>query len=228
MNSDFQDRKGEILFNAIGEIDDRFIYEAENPSAVSNKNAFFFKRIAVVCSVTVVIASLLLTVFVGTMLANEKNEASDGQNGILSGDSLPSHSDKSTSLGISLLNVKKKTQSLSAPLRREMLFDGKTRLIWKYRGEDAYRVCSVDSTADIGKIRAELAEKRGFTPATESSVAEGIDGMWICFGDGLVYTPYLLSSNGNIGFGDVFDYEPELEPSDEFTALIMSVIQNSN
>ena len=49
--------------------------------------------------------------------------------------------------------------------------------------------------------------------------------MWISFGDGTVVSPYLKTSPGNTGHGQLFNYDPEIELSEDLIRLIMHCIE---
>ena len=86
-------------------------------------------------------------------------------------------------------------------------------------------MCTISSAASVEELEKELSRKSSFKEIS-APADDSIDGFWICFGDGLVYTPYLKSSDGNIGYGEIFDYEQELEPSKDFAHLIRDIIED--
>jgi hypothetical protein len=126
-----------------------------------------------------------------------------------------------------LESVRYSSEELKSPFERDMLFDGSTKLIWKYSDEESYRVCTISSASDTKSIQRALEHKKNFSEVSEPAV-DSIDGFWICFGDGLVYTPYLKSSDGNVGYGELFDYEQELEPSKSFATFIREIIKKES
>lgn len=244
----------ERLFEAMGGIDDRFIFEAE--SYEKKKNRIALRKLLIVAASLTLALTLAATLFIGLMTEsdgdNGSNAPSDnaGEGVIASPDgnvgndepfgesddspdgSLipPSNSpdsntgDASITLDNTLESLRDSTAELSADFDRDMLFDGETKIIWKYSDEESYRMCEVSVASDASRLREQLEKKTDFEPVSEPSASEVTDGFWVCFGDGLVYTPYLMTSDGNIGYGGLFDYGCEIEPSREFTELISSII----
>ena len=49
--------------------------------------------------------------------------------------------------------------------------------------------------------------------------------VWIAFGDGVVISPYLKANPGNTGHGELFDYDPELELSEDLIRKIIQCIE---
>jgi hypothetical protein len=229
-----ENKRGDLLMDAIGSIDDRFIFEAQ---VALPKNRYApLRRILAIAACTVVVMTLMLSLFVG-MLSQTKNESqNDGVENI--GGTLDSIAPNSTSkpenvpktdsvLADTLIEMKSETMQYSSPLERDILFDGSTHLIWRYEGEEDYRICKI-SYKESSKIKKELNSKAGFSKVDADTDHGELEGFWICFGDGLVYSPYLESSNGNIGYGQIFDYDPELETSEKFNSLIKNAIENAN
>ena len=217
-----------ILFNAIGQIDDHFIFEAEAYSP--KKSAASWRKIIIATVGITLILTLLLSIAVGTLmrsiydeLANNypSHDASDSDNN----SSHTVQEEIPQTLSETLIGFKTAGVSFASPIGREMLFDGETKLIWRYEGEEEYMVCDV-ALGDANLIRNALEKKEGFTPADKDN-ENGLDGFWICFGDGLVYSPYLETSRGNVGYGTLFDYDCELEPSADFAQMIKKMIEKS-
>jgi hypothetical protein len=50
--------------------------------------------------------------------------------------------------------------------------------------------------------------------------------VWVSMGDGRVISPYLAISEGNVGYGCLFDYESEVEPTDVFVQTVMDLISD--
>ena len=213
-------KRGDLLMDAIGSIDDRFIFEAQ--VALPKKRYAPLRRVLALCACTVLVMSLTLSLLVG--LFSQKNSEAPGKEEHV-GNTEPPVTD--SHFADALIEMKTETQSFASPLEREMLFEGETLLIWQYEDEENYRICTL-SNLDASKIKTALAEKNGFVRTDAEYDLGELEGFWICFGDGLVYTPYLENSNGNIGYGQLFDYDPELEPSRYFIELITNAIENSN
>ena len=222
-------KDSELLLEAIGEIDDRFIFEAE--SYERKKSSLLLRKLIIAAVALSLVFTLTLSFGIGLMLTNIKDLIEDSFDGATEEnqdgadeDNIKPGVQPITTLEDALHSVKFSSESFSTTLERDMLFDGSTKLIWKYSDEESYRVCTISSNSDAKQLRKQLEDKNGFKDVSEPAV-DTIDGFWICFGDGLVYTPYLRSSDGNVGYGEIFDYEQELEPSKSFATLICEIIK---
>ena len=235
-------KRSALLLDAIGEIDDRFIFEAET-YLPSKRKAPLRKYLVAVFSV-VLIMSLTLSLLVGMLTREDTKGNANGEIVDIPDENEEKPTDRpatskptdappenveseSKTLSDALGQMKENTVSFASPLEREMLFDGDTKLIWKYEDEEDYRICPVSSRYSQRLERA-LAKKQDFVKITEPDVSDsdGIEGVWVCFGDGYVFSPYLENSNGNVGYGTLFDYERELEPSEAFAQLIERIVSN--
>lgn len=221
----------ELLLEAIGEIDDRFIFEAE--SYERKKSSFPLRKLIIAAVALSLVFTFTLSLGIGLMLGsnrdkvdndfnNAPNEDYDGADGNVKPGVQPI-----VTLSDTLNSVKFSSEGFSTTFERDMLFDGSTKLIWKYSDEESYRVCTISSASDTKSIQRALEHKKDFSEVSEPAM-DSIDGFWICFGNGLVYTPYLKSSDGNVGYGELFDYEQELEPSKSFATFIREIIKKES
>lgn len=224
-------KDSELLLEAIGEIDDRFIFEAE--SYERKKSSLPLRKLIIAAVALSLVFTFTLSLGIGLMLGSNRdkvdndsvgapNEDQDGADGNIKPGVQPI-----VTLSDTLHSVKFSSEGFSTEFDRDMLFDGKTKLIWKYSDEESYRVCTISSNSDAKQLRTQLESKSGFKNVSEPA-KDSIDGFWVCFGDGLVYTPYLRSSDGNVGYGELFDYEQELEPSKSFATFIREIINEES
>ena len=224
-------KDSELLLEAIGEIDDRFIFEAE--SYERKKSSLPLRKLIIAAVALSLVFTFTLSLGIGLMLGSNRdkvdndsvgapNENYDGADGNVKPGVQPI-----VTLSDTLHSVKFSSEGFSTEFERDMLFDGKTKLIWKYSDEESYRVCTISSNSDAKQLRTQLESKSGFKNVSEPA-KDSIDGFWVCFGDGLVYTPYLKSSDGNVGYGELFDYEQELEPSKSFATFIREIINEES
>ncbi len=95
-------------------------------------------------------------------------------------------------------------------------FDHKAYLVWQEEGSDTLCVSRPLTRAELLR----LTEAAGQGSAVDPEEASPRYRVWILCGDGTVITPYLQSSAGTVGYGDLFDYDPELIPSQSFTSLV--------
>ena len=96
------------------------------------------------------------------------------------------------------------------------LFGGSYTLIWRENGSDTYYSVSLSKRDMSHMLYLMQQERTEFGTDSEQPSMQ----IWICMGDGLVLSPYLKNSAGNTGHGEVFDYDPELELSDELVEWI--------
>ena len=240
LNSFDKQKLAEHLFDEIGEIDDYIIASAESFRPAKSKA--FIRKVAVAALAAALSISLILGVLVvnmdkkgntpSHMHDSDKNQDSDNvQNGNVS-DPLPeSPSDEDSagegisarSLSSNLYYMKETVFSDRISEEDIKFFDGKARLIWKFTDEEFYRVCAIDASK-LAKIQWIIEEKKStaFSPDSYSSVLEGF---WISLGDGKIISPFLISSDGNIGYNKLFSYEAEIEPSEELTQYICDIIE---
>ena len=224
-------KDSELLLEAIGEIDDRFIFEAE--SYERKKSSLPLRKLIIAAVALSLVFTFTLSLGIGLMLGSNRdkvdndfnNAPNEDQNGA-DGNIKPGVQPIVT-LSDTLHSVKFSSEDFSTEFERDMLFDGKAKLIWKYSDEESYRVCTISSNSDAKQLRTQLESKSGFKNVSEPA-KDSIDGFWVCFGDGLVYTPYLRSSDGNVGYGELFDYEQELEPSKSFATFIREIINEES
>ena len=232
-------KDSELLLEAIGEIDDRFIFEAE--SYERKKSSLPLRKLIIAAVALSLVFTFTLSLGIGLMLGSNRdkvdndsagapNEEQDGADGGFNNAGANDENIKPqpiTTLEDTLESVRYSSEELKSPFERDMLFDGSTKLIWKYSDEESYRVCTISSASDTKSIQRALEHKKDFSEVSEPAV-DSIDGFWICFGNGLVYTPYLKSSDGNVGYGELFDYEQELEPSKSFATFISEIIKKES
>ena len=232
-------KDSELLLEAIGEIDDRFIFEAE--SYERKKSSLPLRKLIIAAVALSLVFTFTLSLGIGLMLGSSRDKVdndsagapNEDQDGADDGFNNAGANDENvkpqpiTTLEDTLESVKFSSEGFSTTFERDMLFDGSTKLIWKYSDEESYRVCTISSASDTKSIRRALEHKKDFSEVSEPAV-DSIDGFWICFGNGLVYTPYLKSSDGNVGYGELFDYEQELEPSKSFATFIREIIKKES
>ncbi len=211
-------RSAEVLLDALSCIDDRYIFEAECFTGTKKAKVLTLRRLTLIAACFALIATIALGSVVGLQII-DKLQTSVGDS-----DGTFGSPEKLGTLAEEFEALRAPTQSMTLSKDDIDLFNGKAQLIWKYTDEESYRVCSL-SNFDAERISEGLQSKRDFTKASPTDYADStLDGVWVCFGDGLVYTPCLKTSSGNVGFGELFTYDPEFEPSAEFIALLRSAV----
>ena len=198
------------LFDAIGELDPKLTEDAlkYRRTGVRKRQAF------VVLLAACIALSLMLTVGVGVMIG-----------------------DKSGSGDAALPDAGHPVEDGNAPTLEEMLatstshrrtdpskldlFNGKSALIWQNEGDNYYCVVNISEDA-CDRLLKIMSESEGEKiDRDENSVSVRV---WIACGDGSVVSPYLTSSKGNTGYGSLFEYDPEIEPDENFISQIKKLI----
>ena len=114
------------------------------------------------------------------------------------------------------------TETLKVSAEDVQLFGGAPSVIWKYSDEETYRVSPI-SRSEAERLSSLLERDKGQRIDRETTESR-LDGVWIATGDGRVISPYLERTDGNIGYGELFEYSPEYEPSEEFSEYLCDVI----
>lgn len=204
------------LFDAMGEIDDRWIAEAETAYAPARRARFGRGSLIVALTLCLVTVSVL-----GVVVANRSRDtaAPEGEYPTVNEDagSTSSFSDR-----MSLL----RTQTVAFRVSPEELdlFSGSAQVIWKYRDETDYRVKAITRN-ELDLLLDVMDQNEGTSVvATDTPSTDLLEGVWIAYGDGTVISPCLKQAEGNVGYGELFVYEPELEPSQDFANTLCGII----
>lgn len=202
--------KADRLFDAIGQLDDRMIAEASLPP---KKKSFSFYRVVTVTASFLVCVGILAgaSVMLSRGGLDAENEAPDMAETV------------SLSLADSLMLKRGSASVLKVAADDLDLFGGKMSIIFKFSDESDYRVVSVSSlrAAELKKELLRDDEGKKLSPEESSAVPVSL---WVCDGAGEVMSPYLEKSEGNVGYGRLFEYSPEIEPSEDLSELIIDLI----
>ena len=102
------------------------------------------------------------------------------------------------------------------------LFTGSAQLIWTDGESDEYYRVSL-SEQELASLLY-LMQERQVDLGEDSEIPSY--KIWISIGDGMVISPYLKADPGNTGHGELFDYDPELEMSDDLAEYIAYYIES--
>ena len=103
----------------------------------------------------------------------------------------------------------------------ELELFGAPTLIWSEQGSDEYYSVTLESYELEKLVYLMQSSRREYTAQSEQPTYQ----IWLSFGDGVVVSPYLKNTAGNAGHGTVFDYDPELEMSDDLAEYIAYYIE---
>lgn len=210
-------KSADRLYDAIGGIDDKLIADAMTPARAreyaKTKQRHRITQVAVACLFCLVGAVILrLPVFRGS-----QNEPSDTDSDTHSNIIQDKHEVHMT-LESMLESASNSPQVKQIKLENIDLHDNTAKLIWQYKGEEEYNVTLISKQSSLDTITTQLDH-----PATqlsaEDSESVGVK-VWLSYGDGKVVSPYLKNTRGNTGYGVLFDYSAEVEPSEKLTSTI--------
>ncbi len=213
----------EKLLDAIGDIDPRFIAEAEAVPDIKKKRFILPRKtvnaLAGALAFVFVIFGVSIALFNGGIDADMAPEDDKSAMDVLEHETAAK--DESITLGELIVSVQNDTSISTVAAEDIEFFDDTIRIIWCYEGDEKYRVVSVPASKNSELL---LGIERLKTAPKTTNTGEMPYAIWICLEDGRVITPYLEWSDGNVGYAELFEYSPEIEPSSAFTELINEII----
>ena len=210
--SEIKRKKAEYLLDSIGEIDERMIAEAMDIKTFQKSKGSFFIRSLAFAAAAVIVTGLSVSLILSQTLKKGDDVENVGENDIVI------YQDVSDALAAAQSG--NKAECFESPESIE-LFDGETKIVWQSAEGGKYYTLLLDR----GK-KAALSSALGETyadskPADSESNSKTL--VWISYGDGRIVSPYLKDSAGNVGYGELFEYSPEIMPSENFLKLVNSL-----
>lgn len=206
-----------MLLDAMNEIDERYLEEALSFSAKAPSRRPLKAPMVRVASGVAALAAVLSLVILGASRGfpgfdDKKNPAESVADITPSPEALES-----------LLQGCAESASFT-PLSADglSLFDGTVRLLIKSPDSETVYVSRPLNAAEQEQISLEF-ERTG-KALTESEAAKSNWTVWVALGNGRVVTPCLNLSHGNVGMGELFDYESERLPTETFFNLLNTLI----
>ncbi len=232
-----ENKRTERLFDAIGAIDDRLIQDAMSPAKaraqVAHRKKMRISLTSAACICTIVgvillrIPKLDTDPSVGSPDPEKTGEysTSAGQNETPSkGDLNASVSELNPPSLEQVLQYNASSQNITRLSADEIdLHDSTAKLIWQHDGDEHYNVAQITHPSSLKIITAELDRPCSDLSADCSDMIS--TKLWVCYGDGRVDSPYLKHTPGNTGYGVLFDYCAEVEPSSALTEAVLTIIQ---
>ena len=199
---------GRRLYEEIGYVDERFLQEAASYRARKKSPAW---------RVVLIAAALLLsfTLLLGTVAAG----VTIGVIGALI--DREEQPDQETLTPMEQMEKTMAQSSLKPLSADELAFFGTPTLIWSEQGSDEYYSVTLSKSQCEQLVYLMQSSRREYTAQSEQPTYQ----IWLSFGDGVVVSPYLKNTAGNAGHGTVFDYDPELEMSDDLAEYIAYYIE---
>jgi len=193
----------EHLFDTIGELDDTLLASALNykkPKAKILRSRPFVSAVGAVAAVLVI----AVLVFPRMMSVNDSDLSNEEKDAV-----------EYFALTSALAQADYSRVTTLSSTDEVDLFDGCAKVIWKYTDSDT---CY---TVNITETDLKWLTNYGTNPLTERDDSCRI---WLTAGDGLVVSPCLKQSAGNVGYGDIFDYSPEVDVSTPFVNYLTKLI----
>lgn len=211
--SDEKRIKAENLLEGIGEIDDTLLAEALAYRPRRRANS----RIVILAATLAVLLTLAMGLGVIGRLAEEKK----GDSVAPEFNDAPPQAPAQTGTLDSFLSSIEGGENFEYLTDKDALpyCDGMAHVVWQYSGDDGYYVSEGIEEEELDGLKGEIG--RGYYVGTESPDLNY--RVWVLLGDGRVISPYLVAASGNISY-EVFDYEPEIIPSEEFVTRIQGIL----
>lgn len=206
-------RAAEYLFDEIGGIDDSYIAAAQ--SARRSGGVTFRRAISIAAAVAAVFMIAVLAMPALVTRNFDKVQSDDAVNAETSVNNSESKPD--TQLNAPLEQLLAATGDMFSVIGEANLFDGRAKLIWQDR-QSGTRYEILLSRGELAQIDKLIKHGR----RTENIESEML--IWVCYGDGRVVSPCLEYSDGNVGYGSLFDYLPEVVPTEELINYIDIII----
>ena len=189
-----KEQKGRYLLSELGGIDDDLLYEATDLYPAARKKKRHDRTVALVCAVAAVMILLAPIGTVGTFIFT----VSEFINITLKGDTEPPAEQPPA------------IQYEQNQITSDLFFGGRPLLMWQEQNDTVFHVLPIDrgQLSTITRLMTESTAKNDGDEAITKKI-------WICDGEGLVKTPYLEDTPGNLYYATLFDYDPELVLTEE-------------
>jgi len=197
-----REQKRNRLMDAIGSIDDRFLTEAARyrPKKQRGMRSLL---LAACLTFTAVLVVLCVEIFSAVDSGKPPFGTESGK-------------DPSTLDEVLLFGKEGASCETLSEVSKQYIFNGKAYLIWQYADSSEFTISRALTEAEVKTLVNAISKGK---PVGENAPAQSCR-VWLTLGDGTILTPYLPATDGNKGAAVLFDYEAELEPSED---LIQSV-----
>lgn len=193
--------KAKYLFEKMELIDDKYLDEAINYTPKSGK---LIRKISVIIALASVL-SVFIVLGIGSLFM--KTSKSDSSAKYYADTVFAEASGNHTEF------------ESAKDLVDSVMSDGASHIIWLDTESGKYYDAKISSAQQSGLMSA-----KKFNKAVSEDYAMGKYKIWIKDSNGEVTSPELKESRGNISYRNVFDYDPELELSDEFVKSLKNIL----
>lgn len=215
--------KAERLLDSIGNIDDSLIDEAIGYKAARRVNLYRFGLMAACIALVFVIAVASPLLRKLAEVGNGGAQGGENNNGVVENtDKNEVNEDEvgNDRLGTYMLSIRDSLEGYDVyPSAENLSYVGQTSLVWRYADSDEVYVATLSS-----KQLGELMDAMGSGKEVGESSPELDCYVWIVDGQGAVVSPYLKDNAGNAGC-EVFDYEAEIIPDDDFVDCVSEILK---
>ena len=99
-------------------------------------------------------------------------------------------------------------------------FGGCGYVVWQYADSTELCVSRALTDAELNRLTREVGRGTSVGEQSPSLTCR----VWLILGNGEVISPYLKESAGNRGYAELFDYDAELLPNDEFISCVSDIL----
>ncbi len=215
-----KEKKIGYLMDEIGRINDMYVAEAaESAKATQGSSKLWFKYLGVAaCLVLAVAIVLRVGVLIGDF--SEKSDFPTEQ-GPMDPHSvgLDVYLAESDFPNVTVLGGMDHAGGASELLN---FSDGNAYLVWQEEGSDTLSRSRPLAKREVESLKKEIVKGVSLNSAdTEPPRCY----VWLVLGDGKVLSPYLEQTPGNVGYGTLFDYDPECIPTPAFITLVSDILE---
>lgn len=201
-----KDKKAAYLLDEIGGIDDRYIAEAMKAKKKPKTGSVILILAACIAALAIMLLAVAGAVAVGGIIG-----------GIIRDDISSSRPKPPEKLGEILKNESNGSGVIKVAYASEIDFFDGAYLIWQNESGNGYCLKRL-SQSSLTVLESNIGG---------ANVGEGEEvgavKVWISCGDGRVFSPYLKPTVGNVGCGELFDYSPEIVPSERFNSCVSNL-----
>lgn len=199
-----KDKKAAYLLDEIGGIDDRYVAEAMAVRKKPKTGKVILILAACIAAISVMLLSISGAFTLGSIVGGAIRD------GIVSGRPKPAET-----LEELLKRESGAADVIKASDASEIDFFDGAYLIWQTGDNKGY--CLKKLSDNSLKL---LVEKLGGRDVRTGDGTTSDTKVWISCGNGTVISPYLKVAAGNVGCGELFDYDPEIVPSESFNLCV--------
>lgn len=203
--------KALYLFDEIGLIDDELIQSAEHfNKKLKRNNLVIFQRLAVACilmisSISIMFFSFQIYIF---------NKKKDSEN-------IPQLQEVLLDFRQSSVPIEQIYQNGYTIKKQENVdfFDRKVKFIWQYPDEQTLYVITFENQYLANKLTSEINKPKNYKSGYTQECY-----VWVSLGNGEIISPFLKNSQGNVAYGELFEYQYEVLPSPALAELIAEIL----